>query len=416
MALTDRLIRNTNKGLAVLTTFIVATVFILPKLVFAYGECSQYGLMVTYNSYSNTCTCMSGYVMGKGPLGSPYCVSGSSYCYNLYGLGSEYNYLTKGCGCSSGYVLNSDLFGNPQCTLGSTYCHNKYGIFSSYQSYSSSCVCDSGYTFDSSNQCVKKQNNVYFTLKQLDTDGQEAVIRSSYDLRYYHIKYGIGCLAGSFRRYINRNIVVNLGTDFSLDTWDTIVLQDDDETCNITYRESVYSDFVLQQDEFFNYIPSSTTNCPLFSYPSGSSCTCINGYTPNTEKTLCVPAVTVTPTPTQTIDIRCRLSFGDNSIPAPNDLTKCTCRSGYQWSSDGKLCVTTPPTPLATQQIVKTLAPKPTGIKTPTLSQKITTPEASTLILNNTVVTSSDSLENPKQTPGPQRTNWLKKLWHFLFG
>lgn len=256
--------------------------------------CSEYGM--AYEDYGGYCKCMSGYVMGES-LGQPYCVSGSSLCYDKYGYGSEYDSLSSSCECSYGYVFGKDSIGRTQCIsenqacqnqygynarstyggkcecgygyvfndsnkceYGNTVCSRKYGLYSSYNSLSNKCECDSGYTFDDSSQCVKKQNNVYFTVKELDTDNKKAIIKSDYDYSYYLITYNSGCYSSSFRRYLNHQIVVNLGTDFYLDTWDKIVLQDDNETCDITHKEKVDSNFTLENVENTNYyyVPTPT--------------------------------------------------------------------------------------------------------------------------------------------------------------
>ena len=257
----------------------------------AYGECSQYGIMA-YESLGS-CKCMSGYVFKDDIFGNSTCVSGSSVCYDKYGYGSQYDSLSGSCECSYGYVLGKDSIGRTQCIsenqacqnqygfnsrstfggkcecsygyvfnnsnqceYGNTVCSRKHGIYASYDSLSNSCECDSGYTLDDDNQCVKKQNNVYFTVKELDTDNKQAIIKSDYDFSYYLITYNSGCYASSFRRYLNHQIVVNLGTDFYLDTWDKIVLQDDDETCDITRKEKVDSSFSLEpEEEEFFYTP-----------------------------------------------------------------------------------------------------------------------------------------------------------------
>jgi hypothetical protein len=245
--------------------------FPIIKKVSASGECSQYGFMAMYDSYTNSCKCMSGYVFGTDFMGKPYCVSGDSFCREKYGLFSDYNYLDKSCGCSYGYVFGKDILGRTQCVStdsicrdqlgynsrynsiydkcecaygyfisggrcvdGTTQCRSEHGTYSSYNTATSRCECDSGYTLNDSNQCVEKQNNVYFNLKELDTDNKKAIIQSSYDLSYYLIGYGYGCYSSSFSRYLNQKIVLNLGTDFSLDRWDKIVLQNDNEVCDIT--------------------------------------------------------------------------------------------------------------------------------------------------------------------------------------
>lgn len=339
----------------------------------AYYDCSQYGTFA-YSDGLGYCKCMSGYVMGNS-LGSPYCVSGSVYCYDKYGIGSEYDYLkdnckcsrgyvwdtsyagqkcvscsTKygygatskiggGCECSSGYIFGVDSLGDTKCidadnichdkygysssydtltdkcecnsgyefTLGSLgsleckSCSNKYGLHSSYDYLLKKCECDSGYTLNSENQCVEKQNNVYFILKELNTLDKKAIIKSEYDYKYYLITYGSGCYSSSFNRYKNNRIVVNLGTDFYVDTYDKIILADDNETCDIRSVEKVDSSFSLAEEEIsvpYYEIPSASNyTCPVNSTLSGTSCFCNAGYQQNLSKTECV-VIPSTPIPT----------------------------------------------------------------------------------------------------------------------
>jgi len=111
------------------------------------------------------------------------------------------------------------------------------------------CECMSGYTLDDDNQCVKKQNNVYFRLIELDSDNNRALIKSEYDNKYYSIVYKSGCYSYSFKRYLNKQIVVNLGTDFFINKGDKIVLQDDNELCEIKDFEKVDSSFSFNKEK-----------------------------------------------------------------------------------------------------------------------------------------------------------------------
>lgn len=299
------------KKIIILTSlliFLALGAFSLPtKKMVAYGECSSYGAMSYYDSFSDSCKCMSGYVFGTGILGKPYCVSADLVCYDKLGAMSHYNSLSNSCECSYGYVIGSDSIGRNQCISrdtqcqnqlgynsnynilkdactcrsgyvidggacrdGDMVCRNKHGLYSEYNSYSNKCECDSGYTFDDNDQCVKKQNNAYFYLKELDTDNRQALIKSQYDYAYYKISYGIGCLSSSFQRYLNKDIVVNLGTDYSLDTWDKIVLQDDNEVCNITNVNKVTSSTTLTTEDLTLFTPVT----PIYSitaHPAGTN-------------------------------------------------------------------------------------------------------------------------------------------------
>ncbi len=290
-----------NKILTFSSLAIVSS-FLFSSGVTAYGECSEYGVMAMYDSLSNNCKCVSGYIFGKDFLGKTSCVSGDTVCNEKYGYNSRYDSFGDTCECSYGYVFGKDSIGRTQCvspdsictdqfgynsrhniltdkcecrpgyvisggrcTDGNGVCYLKHGLHSNYNDLSNVCECSNGYTFDDSNQCVEKQNNVYFTLKELDTDTKKAIIRSDSDYRYYLITYNTGCYSSSFRRYLNDRFVVNLGTDFDLDTWDKIVLQNDNEVCDITRIERADSSTTLEseEEETFYFAPRADTVIPL---------------------------------------------------------------------------------------------------------------------------------------------------------
>jgi|GEM_PF-6650078 len=197
------------------------------------------GLHSRYNSLSKNCECDSGYYLQNGT-----CISTNDICTSKLGYNSRYNILTDSCECDSGYVLSQKEFGSG---LECRSCIDKHGVHAEYNGLTKECECRDGYTPNDENQCVEKQNNVYFSVIELDDDNNEVVIRSDHEGSYFHIEYGVGCI--SFWRYEDKKIVVNLGTDFSLDTWDKIVLHEDDQTCNIVTKEKVDSDFKIKQED-----------------------------------------------------------------------------------------------------------------------------------------------------------------------
>lgn len=249
----------------------------------AYASCSEYGIWA-YADYDGYCKCASGYVFGKDVLGNTTCVSGDSVCWDKYGYNSRYSSLNNSCECSYGYVFGKDSIGRTQCvspdqmckddlgynsrynslsdkcecsygyvisggqcTNGNTYCSLKHGIYAEYDALDNQCQCEDGYTFDDSYQCVKKQNNVYFFLKELDEDDDRAIIQSTNNYQDYLVSYGVGCI--SIGLYEGRNIVVNLGTDFYINLFDKIVLPNQSQTCNIMDFEEVDSDFTFEKQE-----------------------------------------------------------------------------------------------------------------------------------------------------------------------
>ena len=281
--------------ISMLLFFVFFSIFQIENSKAYFYDCSQYGPFA-YSDGSGYCKCISGHVMDEDFMGAPYCVSGLTYCYDNYGFNSEYDLLSNSCKCRYGYIWKYNTYGGKSCVkekskddickdrlgFNSTYnsltdkcecgygyeltiktygsgleckaCFLKYGLHSSYDYLSKKCECDNGYTLSDDNQCVKKQNNVYFILKEVDTNKRKAIIKSEYSYQHYLITYGYGCYNFSINRYVNNKIVVNLGTDFDLDMFDQIVLQDDDEICDILSVKKVSSGSSLNLEENI-YIP-----------------------------------------------------------------------------------------------------------------------------------------------------------------
>lgn len=116
-----------------------------------------------------------------------------------------------------------------------------------------SCKCIEWYTYKNS-MCVKKQNNVYFHLEtNFDpswinwTNIEEMrssmnIIRDQYWNRYRTKIDPISCNFKKLNNYEWWLIVVNLWYDFTLDVWDRIIMQDDDDACDITSVEEMKND------------------------------------------------------------------------------------------------------------------------------------------------------------------------------
>lgn len=219
------------------------------------------GIMSRYNSLSDSCECSMGYVFGEDSIGRTQCISETQACQNQ--LGYHSTAFAGQCKCTSGYVIDTNMLGQKQCTDGDQVCHRDHGYNSSYNSFSNKCECDDDYTFDDNNQCVEKQHNVYFKLLDINPeDDKELLIKSDYDYSKYIVKVGIGCYGSTIERYRGKNLVVNLGTDYYVDTYDTVVLQDDDQVCSIVSREKTFEDSFPEpeaaEDAYF-YVPSPVT-------------------------------------------------------------------------------------------------------------------------------------------------------------
>lgn len=277
-----------NKCHILYMVFLFIIFILLPYQSQAYGTgCEQYGFM-SYPDGFGYCKCMSGYTFGKNFLGQTTCINVDTDCQNRFGYNAKYSYLSNSCECKEDYFVQ-----NNQCVSGSLMCSNKYGVMVTYNSLSNSCECMSGYEFSQSllgglycqsctsklgsyasynfltkscecrdgytlkdGKCVEKQNNAYFLLKELSTDDRLAIIKSEYTNINYLINYSLGCYGSVIDRYVNKDIVVNMGTDFDVDVSDMIVLYNDDETCDIRSVKIVSENYTLNPEPIV-YIPIS---------------------------------------------------------------------------------------------------------------------------------------------------------------
>jgi len=261
----------------------------------------QYG----YNaraSYTGGCECRSGYVFGTNMFGDEQCVDADNVCSEKYGYGSEYDSLSGSCDCRYGYVWGDNgqcitddqackdqlgihsrhtygdqckcssgyiIGSNGKCSYGDTVCRSDHGIYASYDSLSNKCECDNGYTFDDDLQCVKKHNSAYFTLLDISLDGDELIIESQNDFQKYLIEFGTGCWDYAIETYEQASVVVNMGTDFSIDLFDTLVLPNHDQNCSILSvdwtNEYTFEDEVI---ETYVYTPpvQEYTPAPIPTY------------------------------------------------------------------------------------------------------------------------------------------------------
>lgn len=260
----------------------------------------QYGYNAKSN-YTGGCECSYGYVFGTNMFGDEQCVDADNVCHDKYGYGSEYDSLSGSCECSYGYVwgdngqcitddqackdqlgINSRstygdqcqcsygyIIENGKCTYGDTACSNDHGIYASYNSLSNKCECDDGYTFDEDLQCIKKHNSAYFTLLDISDNGDELLIQSQHDYQNYIIEYGMGCWDYAIETYEGLSLVINMGTDFSVDIFDDLVLPNHDQNCSIMSVEWT------SNDSFSTYT-----------------------YTPPVQEYIPTPTPTYTPEPT----------------------------------------------------------------------------------------------------------------------
>lgn len=338
------------------------------QCVSADSICSdEYGPMSQYDSYSGNCECSYGYVLGKDSIGRTRCISENESCQNKYGYNSRSTY-GGGCECSYGYVLGKNMFGETecidedqmcrdeygynssasygggcecntgyviddgQCVNGDQVCRSEHGYYSSYNDSTNRCECDEDYTFNHVYECVEKQNNVYFKLLDVNFGESKILIKSEYDYRNYIVRYGIGCFDSAISSYLGSNLVVNLGTDFDVDMFDTIVLQNHSQTCSIMSREVTYDDSFPEEveEDIYYYTPP----------PS-------RAWVPATVSTISKPNIGSTQNLLTTPE-----------MPAPEPLSENIQQTG---SSTGQTSTTSTTTNTAAESEASVPDSKPTG-------------------------------------------------------
>lgn len=235
-----------------------------------------------YDYLSNSCKCRTWYSVSLDYSWNQSCVSDDTLCQNDLGYGAKSNWNWY-CGCKYWYMMWFNSIWKKQCMEWNTYCSNTYWLNANFNSLSNSCECKSWYVVKINtnwNQtCEKKQNNVYFFTIDVNENDKEALIYDSYNKDYYHITYNVWCY--SFDKYIEKNIVINLWTDFDLDTWDKIVLQNDNETCDITDKEKVDSDYKVNCTDTINW------------YLNGWKCYCNSWYTWSDSENQCKKSIDI---------------------------------------------------------------------------------------------------------------------------
>jgi hypothetical protein len=229
--------------------------------------------MSKFSSLTNSCDCLAGYTLGTNSLGKTQCISDDQACKDQLGIHSRSTYGDQ-CQCSYGYIIDGG-----KCVNAETVCRNRHGIYASYNDLGTKCECDSGYTFNDAMQCVKKQNSAYFTLLDISDDGDELLIQSQQNYQNYIIEYGIGCWDYAIETYEGLSLVVNMGTDFSVNMFDDLVLPNHNQNCSLMGVERTSND----------------------SFPEAIAETYV--YTPPVQEYAPSPAPTYNPEPAQPIVI-----------------------------------------------------------------------------------------------------------------
>lgn len=203
-------------------------------------KCSEEFWLGAKSDGNGYCSCKSGYVRSKNYLWKDQCVSAYGECLKI--SNSDFDFISQTCSCKKGYREDKDFLGNKTCV--DTSWEIRSACFrmdnTEYDPITNTCNCREGYIVKKDisgyEKCVEKERSVYFTLKEVEWD--KALLYSPYEKKNYKVELW-SCLF--LDKYLNKNIVINIGTDRKLNKWDYLVQQDDDRTCSIIEVESVDS-------------------------------------------------------------------------------------------------------------------------------------------------------------------------------
>lgn len=272
----------------------------------------KYGYGATYDYLKDSCKCRLWYVFSDSIYWGQQCVIGSTVCYNKYWYGSEYNSLDSTCGCSTWYMWGTDILWSETCVYWATECRQKYGQYAEFNSYDKSCECKSGYIFDdTTKQCREKSNSAYFLLEEYDDDDNKAIVYSSYTSKRYLLELRYTMSLYRAEDFIWKNIVINMGTDFSVDRWDKFVLNNETRTTDIavdiTSVESIDDSYTLKscEDIYGENVEEAYNN----------KCVCGEWYKWNNSKDACID------------------DSWDSEVVYENPVSDSIYWNGFPWSS-----------------------------------------------------------------------------------
>lgn len=280
----------------------------------AYWECSKYGYMAQFDSFSNTCKCSYGYVFADDMFWNSSCVSMDQFCTNKYGYWAKEKW--GACVCRYGYALEKTYSGL-QCKM--QFCW----LYASFDDDSKQCVCNDWYTQDTSYTstftCRQKAYSTYAIINEVNWNDASVTYYDPYWIINYSKIKSYNCY--KMKNYIWEKSVLNFLYDKTLNYWDYLILPNED-VCDIVSVKKVDKN-------------ESIWTCGNNSISIDGKCSCISWYTweyPDDSKNFDCKIKSIILTPDQS----CQVSFWVYAISVWED--KCNCKSGYKWTVDKKSC------------------------------------------------------------------------------
>jgi len=278
-------------------------------------------LMSYYDSLSDSCKCISGYIVQNNS-----CVNGNTYCKNNYASGSNYNIISKKCECSYGEFVYKN-----KCISYNNYCKEILGNNAKYNTIKNSCECLSRYIYDG-NKCIS----------------ETSYCKNSMGLfsKYNSIEKKCECMSGY---------------EYNGKTCIHIEKISCPDNAHLNIDNKCYCDDGYEING--NGCVTHTQGCQLLyginSYGNEEFCYCSEGYEWNSTKTSCIVKITC-PINSQKINNQCicdndyvminntcithtkdcQNRYGEHSYgQKDNNNSFCYCSEGYEWNSTKTSCI-----------------------------------------------------------------------------
>lgn len=269
-------------------------------------NCSSWGLF----SGEYHCHQSKGFTQPSDPIsshwgdgGSGYTTPEPSYSYPTYSapscpLMSLYDSLSKSCKCITGYIVGKNILGEESCVLADNVCTDKMGYGAQYNTTTQSCECRNGYIYDGS-KCVSELSyciDMLGLMSEYNSLTKQCECMSGYEFNGTSCEYKIKTISCPINS--SKNFKGGCSCDFGYE------INESKNGCIIKCQQ----------------------NATRFS----GKCLCDKGFV--LKGSTCISHME-----------NCKLTFGENVQGTPDVLndnsSKCQCNNGYEWSSDGKLCI-----------------------------------------------------------------------------
>lgn len=287
-------------------------------------SCSDTYWMWSRENYNWKCECYTWYYFWKDMFWKTQCIKKPT-CSDTFGYWAKENYSWK-CECKYWYTW-WDKNWKDYCVDWDNLCTDKYWYNTSFNDNTKSCECKDWYTLKDW-ECEEKHNSAYFFLVEYSDDTKETIVKSFTTQQTYLLKLRYTTWLYKAKKFVNKKIVINMGTDWDIDKYDKFILNDDtiyfyEVVTDIISVKKVDDNYTLKtcQDIYGDNVKETLDN----------KCRCEIGYKWNYNNTACEED---------------ELNSYKKAISCPDIINWyrwtdwiCYCNIGYNWSNTEKSCI-----------------------------------------------------------------------------